>query len=294
DPDVAGDHPPDRDRTVARRRTAPVMEPNLNTTRLATTICLSYPTPTSATQRTHIMLRRIPHPVVVLLISCAGFLPIVALLMIAGDQAGAALEQPQTTFQFVHPPTIWIRAWSVAGNLGDALGYYLIVLPIAARLQRVAPTTWGRRGARLLAAYGFNGACWALFAAVVLPIVMGCTAEDWANASALYQTFGWGVIGNTLGGTAWLLLGWSWRRQRPAFAVCSALLGGMYMLGGTIAHLVVSSTVSLTAITFYLFVQLLIWNPWAAHVGRAGAQNAPASTANRLSGSIVHGDLVDA
>ncbi len=225
------------------------------------------------------MPRRIPHPLLVLLISCAGFLPIVALFAIAGRRAAAAHDNPQRTFALVHPATFKGRAWIATGNIGDAIGFYFVALPIAACLRRVAPTAWGRRGGTLLLAYTVNGAFWALLGAVLLPLAVDRTEKDWRKATTLCQSFGWGVIGNTLGGAAWLLLAWSYRRQRPGFAACNAALGSMYLLGGRIEHRVVPSKVSLVGVTFYLFVQLLIWNPWAAHVCRTATPLVPAAGA---------------
>jgi hypothetical protein len=211
-------------------------------------------------------MRVLANPWRVLLLSLFGFLPIVALFVIGGDRAYSALSHPQEVFDLVSGQSAGRMPWVVLGNLGDAVGYYLVVLPIAATLGKKVNRPLGKLGSWLIVLYGVNGALWALISAVALPIAARTDAATWARVTTLCQTIGWGTIGNTLGSFGWLVLGAHFMNSRRAFAVFSAVLGVMYFLGGQIASPVVPTSLAIVGIGFYLVLQLLVWNPWFASV----------------------------
>ncbi len=211
-------------------------------------------------------MKMLAKPWYVLLLSLFGFLPIVALFAIGGDRASSALSHPQEVYDLVRDPSASQVLWLVLGNLGDAVGYYLVVLPLAAMLARGAERPSGRIGGRLIILYAVNGAFWALASAVALPIAAYSDAVTWAKVTMLCQTIGWGTIGNTLGSFGWLAMGWCFFDIRRGFAVFSAVLGVMYFLGGQIASALVPAWLALAGASFYLVFQLIVWNPWFARV----------------------------
>jgi hypothetical protein len=213
-------------------------------------------------------MRVLENPWRVLLLSLFGFLPIVALFVIGGDRAYSALSHPQEVYDLVRDQSASQVLWLVLGNLGDAVGYYLVILPLAAALARKVRGVSGKAGSWLIALYAANGAFWALVSAVALPIAARTDAATWAKVTTLCQTIGWGTIGNTLGSLGWLALGAHFMSSRRAFALFTVVLGVMYFLGGQIASPLVPTSLAIVGIGFYLVLQLLVWNPWFAGVAR--------------------------
>jgi hypothetical protein len=210
----------------------------------------------------------------VLLVSLLGFLPVVALFVIGGDSAFSALSRPQEVYDLVSSSPGRI-AWIVLGSLGDAVGYYLVLLPFAVQLLKRARSAAGRVGTWLILLYAANGAFWAVASAVALPIAARADAATWAKVTTVCQTLGWGTIGNTLGSLGWLGLGIHFLKPRRGFAVFTLLLGVMYFLGGQIASAFVPASLAMAGISFYLIFQLIVWNPWFSIVARE-ASGAPA------------------
>ena len=109
-------------------------------------------------------------PQIVFTFSLLGFLPVIGIFALAGNKAGEILTDPHKYFELVRNPSPMDFFWMIAGNLGDAVGYYLIILPIAVALLRQAQSPLGRASAWLIGLYGVNGAFWAIVSAVALPI----------------------------------------------------------------------------------------------------------------------------
>jgi len=213
-------------------------------------------------------MKILANPLGVLLLSLFGFLPVVALFAIGGDRAFSALSHPQQVYDLVRNPSTGQVLWLVAGNLGDAVGYYLVVFPIAAMLAKRAKAASGRIGSWLVMLYAANGAFWALVSAVALPIAAYRDAATWARVTTICQTIGWGTIGNTLGSIGWLALGAYFFTTRRGFAVFSVVLGVMYFLGGQIASALIPTWLAIAGVSFYLAFQLIVWNPWFASAAR--------------------------
>jgi hypothetical protein len=201
-------------------------------------------------------------------LSLLGFLPVIGILVIAGARAAEVLADPQEYFELVRDPSPVYLFWIIAGNLGDAVGYYLVILPITVALVRQAKDPLRRAAGLLLSLYGVNGALWAIVSAVALPIVAFRSASDWALVTTICQSIGWGTIGNSLGSLGWLVLGISFFSRRRWFALFSITLGLMYFCGGEIASLFVPTWLGTVGIGFYLVFQLIVWNPWAAWCSR--------------------------
>ncbi len=211
-------------------------------------------------------MEKLSNPWVVFAFSLLGFLPVIGIFVIAGNKAIEILADPQKYYELVRNPSPMDLFWMIAGNLGDAVGYYLIVLPITVALLRQAQGPLGRAGAWLIGLYGVNGALWAIVSAVALPIAASRSASDWQAVTTICQSIGWGIIGNSLGSLGWLVLGASFFNHGRWFAVFSIVLGLMYFCGGRIASLFVPTWLGTVGVGFYLVFQLIVWNPWAARI----------------------------
>jgi hypothetical protein len=204
----------------------------------------------------------------VFFISLLGFLPILGLLLVSRSKAGEMLRNPQKNFQIVEELKAKGKILIALGNIGDAIGYYFIVLPFAYLFAQKKDAPLVRGGAWLIFAYGVNGAFWALISAIALPLAVSSGYKAWERVTLICQRLGWGILGNTLGSSGWILLGVGLREKWPGFSVFSISLGVMYFFGGTIARLFVPNTFGLIATMYYFFLQLLVWNPWVAQITR--------------------------
>jgi len=205
-------------------------------------------------------------PQIVFTFSLLGFLPVIGIFALAGNKAGEILTDPHKYFELVRNPSPMDFFWMIAGNLGDAVGYYLIILPIAVALLRQAQSPLGRASAWLIGLYGVNGAFWAIVSAVALPIAASRSASDWQTATTICQNIGWGIIGNLLGSLGWLAMGMSLFSRYRWFAVFSIVLGLLYFCSGQIAKSFMPKWLGTVGIGFYLVFQLIVWNPWAAWI----------------------------
>lgn len=203
-------------------------------------------------------------PAPVFFISLFGLLPIIALVLIAGEKSGDILLEPEKYYQMVKAAGFGGKFLIIIGNIGDAMGYYLIILPLAYVFARSNGSALARNGGRLLFAYGINGAFWAAVSAVALPLALSSGYQAWQLTTWLCQSVGWGVVGNTLGSLGWIVLGAGLWKGRRGFSVFSMSLGIMYFLGGRISGTVMPAYLVLLGTAYYLLLQLLIWNPWAA------------------------------
>jgi hypothetical protein len=205
-------------------------------------------------------------PKKVFLISLIGFLPVIALFLIAGRKAGDMVLDPPKHYERVKSLGFTGKILLTVGNIGDAIGYYLIILPFVVVFTRRNDAPLVRNGGRLLFAYAINGIFWALLGAFALPWAVSRGYRIWELIMLMCQTVGLGFVGNTLGSTGWMLLGAGlWQKYRD-FSLFSISLGVMYFLGGTVSSIFVPGVVELAGIAYYLFMQLLIWNPWMAKI----------------------------
>jgi len=203
-----------------------------------------------------------------------GLMPVVAWGLLCNWDA-AAMNDPATLFSLVvgSENGKWLQ-WAM---IGDALGYYVLLLPVIIGLfldlkKRGAPLPWVSLVAVVGMFYAINGAIGAFSLSVVMSFLS--TQQVSAISEAVYQVVStvvgrgiWATGGALLGGSYWFLTGImiAIYRKGRLYGALTSILGVCYLAQGEILLRLFPPLASISGFnTMIYLLGALAWGLYAA------------------------------